>query len=180
MPPWPHFYSLGYRQVKHLSRPLWLFLLQPGVEHVPRAAFFSAVSHITYCKLLQLPSPFHQTPAHNSCTYHFSWAWGDCVLRKTHQSSLQKCNQDMCSCQISCKLPILPLRPYEQTWLMLPPPSYIPAPRGRLVHRHDHDDQALWMLPPLPYIPVPRGRLGLLCVFKSLSLSMPPSSTHSC
>ena len=28
----------------HLSRPLWLMLVQPGVEHSPRAAFFSAIA----------------------------------------------------------------------------------------------------------------------------------------
>ena len=45
-PPQPHLDFLGYRQVKHLSRPLWLLQLQPGVEHVPRAAFFSAVAFL--------------------------------------------------------------------------------------------------------------------------------------
>ncbi len=30
--------------IQHLSRPLVLMPLQPGVEHVPRVAFFSAVT----------------------------------------------------------------------------------------------------------------------------------------
>ncbi len=33
-------------QFSHLPRPLKLILLQPGVEHVPRVAFFSAIAFL--------------------------------------------------------------------------------------------------------------------------------------
>lgn len=71
---------------------------QPGVEHVPRASFFSAIAFCvpllppafgsTHSKLLALPSPPPLTPAHNSCNYHFSprWAWWAGDLHKTHRT----------------------------------------------------------------------------------------------
>jgi hypothetical protein len=37
---------LGYKHGSHLSRPLMLMPSQPGVEHVPRAAFFSAIAFL--------------------------------------------------------------------------------------------------------------------------------------
>ena len=45
-PPRPYLYLLGYKQFLHLPRPLKLTPLQPGVEHDPRVAFFSAVAFL--------------------------------------------------------------------------------------------------------------------------------------
>jgi hypothetical protein len=44
--PSPYLDFLGYKQESHLPRPLTLTPSQPGVDHVPRAAFFAAVAFL--------------------------------------------------------------------------------------------------------------------------------------
>ncbi len=74
---------------------------------------------------------FSKHPSQTLHTYRFSRAfWGGVFLR-THQNKFHMCIQDMNSPQMSCRLLILPLRPYDRarsTPMPPPPLPCIPAP----------------------------------------------------